>query len=125
QFGASITPVGAEKTATGYEVAWSLGSNEYIVWNTDANGDFTSAATGVVSGASYALEELELSFGENFPGAPPPTPPITIATNGVTTLAQVANQYELEAVSSGTGPFVTYGGNAVTAGQFGATVTPV
>src|SRR5208283_4058816 len=97
QFGASITPVGAEKTATGYEVAWSLGSNQYIVWNTDANGDFTSAATGVVSGASYALEDLELSFGENLNGDGTTGPTTTsIVTNSVTSLAQVANRYALE-----------------------------
>ena len=63
------TPVGAEKTATGYEVAWSLlGANEYTVWNTDNNGAYTGAATGVLSGASYALQKLESSFGEDLNG---------------------------------------------------------
>ena len=78
------TPVGAEKTATGYEVAWSLlGANEYTVWNTDSTGVYTGAATGVLSGASYALQKLETSFGEDLNGdgtigptlaGPPATP---------------------------------------------------
>jgi hypothetical protein len=62
------TPVGAEKTATGYEVAWSLGANEYSVWSTDSNGAYTGAVTGVLSGASYALQHLEPSFGEDLNG---------------------------------------------------------
>jgi hypothetical protein len=63
------TPVGAAKTATGYEVAWSLlGANEYMVWNTDSNGAYTGAATGDLSGASYALQHLEPSFAEDLNG---------------------------------------------------------
>ncbi len=120
------TPIGAEKTASGYEVAWSMpGADEYAVWNTDASGNYTSHATGVLSGASYALENLELSFGEdlNGDGTIGPTT-ATIATNGATTLAQVANQYELETASGGAGPFVSYGGSAVTVGELGGW-TPV
>ncbi len=61
---------GAEKTANGYEVAWSVpGANEFVVWNTDSNGDFTSTATGILSGTSSELEGEELVFGELFPGA--------------------------------------------------------
>jgi hypothetical protein len=41
-----------------------------VVWNTDSNGDYTSAATGVVSGQSFALEDLNPLFGENLNGAP-------------------------------------------------------
>ena len=63
------TPVGAEKTATGYQVAWSLlGVNEYSVWNTDSNGAYTGAATGALSGASYALQHLKSSFREDLNG---------------------------------------------------------
>ena len=70
QFPAGWTPVGAEQTANGYEVAWSIpGANEFVVWNTDSNGDFTSTATGVLSGTSSELEAEELAFGELFPGA--------------------------------------------------------
>ena len=47
EFPAGWTPVGAVQTAGGYEVAWSVpGKNEYAVWNTDSNGNFTSSETG-------------------------------------------------------------------------------
>ena len=66
QFGAGIAPVGAMKTASGgYEVAWGLGGNQFIVWNTDSSGNYTGAATGVVSGQSFILEDLEPSFQED------------------------------------------------------------
>ena len=56
QFPAGWTPVGAEQTANGYEVAWSVpGANEYEVWNTGSNGDYTSAAAGILSGTSLSL----------------------------------------------------------------------
>src|SRR5208337_3142965 len=124
EFGAAVTPVGAKQTGNGYEVAWSLGANAYIVWNTDADGDFTSAATGVVSGTSQTLEAVEANFGEDFAGSPEPTP-TQIATNGVTTLDQIGNLYELNPVGGGTGPLLEYQGSVVTAGEFGAGVTPV
>ena len=55
QFG-SWTPIGAEQTATGYEVAWRVpGADQYWVWNTDSGGNYVSGATGVVSGMSAAL----------------------------------------------------------------------
>src|SRR6185437_4192574 len=37
-------------------------------WNTDSNGAYTGAATGVLSGASNALQQLESSFGEDLNG---------------------------------------------------------
>ncbi len=60
------TPIGAEKTASGYEVAWKNGAaDQYTVWNLDANGNYVSNATGVVSGADYALQSLETSFQQD------------------------------------------------------------
>jgi hypothetical protein len=38
------------------------------VWDTDANGDYRSSAFGVVSGQSFALEDLEPSFGQDLNG---------------------------------------------------------
>jgi hypothetical protein len=68
------TPVGAEKTATGYEVAWNLvgspGNDTYTVWNTDSNGNYTSSAVGLVSGQNFSLEDLNPVWGENVSGAP-------------------------------------------------------
>src|SRR4051794_25816192 len=56
QFGA-FAPIGAEKTATGYEIAWKVASSDqYTIWNTDNNGNYTSDTIGVVSGTSYTLE---------------------------------------------------------------------
>src|ERR1700704_6951306 len=65
QFGA-CAPIGAEQTANGYEVAWRvMGTDQYIVWNTDSSGNYSSSMTGVVSGADYALESLETSFHQD------------------------------------------------------------
>ena len=42
QFG-GWAPIGAEKTATGYEVAWKdAGTGLYTAWNTDNNGNYVS-----------------------------------------------------------------------------------
>ena len=38
QFGA-WAPIGAEQTASGFEVVWQNGSN-YVVWNVDSRGVF-------------------------------------------------------------------------------------
>jgi tryptophan-rich protein len=68
EFG-SWTPIGAVKTASGYEVAWKVaGADEYAIWNTDGNGNYTGNAIGIVSGESYTLEEAELTFGEDLNG---------------------------------------------------------
>ncbi len=125
QFGSAVTPVGAEKTASGYEIAWSTGSNQYVVWNLGTSGNYSSAATGVLTGTGYALQQLEQSFGEdlNNDGTIGPVSK-TIASNGTLSLVQVANQYALE--NGGTiAAWVGYGGSPVTAGQFGSAVTPV
>ena len=59
QFGAAgWTPVGAVRTGDGYEVAFSApnpsqpGQDQYVVWNTDSNGNQTGDATGILSGKS-------------------------------------------------------------------------
>jgi hypothetical protein len=65
QFGA-WTPIGAEKTAGGYQVAWKFGSaDQYIVWNLDSNGNYASYATGVVSGSDPELQNLETVFQQD------------------------------------------------------------
>jgi len=68
QFG-SWTPIGAEQTATGYEVAWKLaGADEYTVWNTDSSGNYLSQNISGVSGTSQALESAETSFHQDLNG---------------------------------------------------------
>jgi hypothetical protein len=64
----SMTPIGAEQTATGYEVAWKVGTNQYTVWSTDSNGNYTSNIVGVVSGTDLTLESLETSFHQDLNG---------------------------------------------------------
>jgi hypothetical protein len=87
QFGGGWTPIGGEATASGYEVAWKVtGADEYTVWNFDSSGNFVSAATGVVSGSSYALESLESSFhqdlnGDGVIGIPSATGPASAQTS--------------------------------------------
>jgi len=69
QFGPSWTPIGAEQTATGYEVAWKLaGADEYTVWNTDSSGNYVSQNISGVSGTSQALESAETSFHQDLNG---------------------------------------------------------
>jgi large repetitive protein len=68
QFG-SWAPIGAEQTASGYEVAWKVtGADQYTVWSTDSSGNYLSNIIGAVSGSSAALESLEPSFQQDLNG---------------------------------------------------------
>ena len=68
QFG-SWNPIGAVQTASGYEVAWKItGADQYTVWSTDSNGNYTGNLIGAVSGNSYALESLEPVFNQDLNG---------------------------------------------------------
>jgi hypothetical protein len=68
QFGA-WTPIGAEQTASGYEVAWKMtGADQYSVWATDSSGNYVSNILGSVSGTSLALETIETSFHQDLNG---------------------------------------------------------
>src|SRR6266478_8292155 len=126
QFGA-WAPIGAEQTATGYEVAWKVtGADQYTVWTTDNNGNDLSS-NGLLSGTSTTLESLETSFhqdlnGDGVIGVPTSSGPTTtvIEAFGSTSLVEVGNNFHLNSVSSGTGPELKYAGAAVVAGQFGA-----
>jgi hypothetical protein len=67
QFGA-WTPIGAEQTASGYQVAWKNGGNDqYVVWNTDSSGNFLSQSA-VVTGASPTVRSLESGFNQDLNG---------------------------------------------------------
>ena len=64
-----IAPIGAEQTASGYDVAWkNPGTDQYAVWSTDSNGNFISNITGLVAGNSIALESLETTFQQDLNG---------------------------------------------------------
>ena len=68
QFGA-WTPIGAEKTASGYEVAWKVDSADmYTVWNVDSQGNYIAHAIGFVSGSDSALQSFETSFVQDLNG---------------------------------------------------------
>jgi hypothetical protein len=68
QFGAA-TPIAAERTATGYDIAWKVsGADQYFVWSTDSNGNFVANLTGTVSGSSSALKSLESAFHQDLNG---------------------------------------------------------
>ena len=121
EFGA-WTPIGAEATASGYEVAFKLaGSSLYTVWDTDSSGNITSNPIGTVSGSSAVLEALESSFNQDLNndgviGIPSTT---VIESFGSTSLAKSGNDFYLNSVSTGTGPELQYGGVAWVAGQWG------
>jgi serralysin len=120
QFGA-WTPIGAEQTAGGFDVAWKIpGADQYTVWSADSNGNYISNIVGVVSGVSSALESLETTFHQDLNG----DGTIGVFTTvieafGSTSLVGVSNNFYLDSMSSGTGPELKYGGPAVVAGQFG------
>jgi hypothetical protein len=121
EFG-SWTPIGAQRTASGYEVVWKNGSaDQYTVWNTDSSGNFLSYS-GVVSGTDYALESLEPIFNQDFNGDQiiGPTKAV-IRTDITTSLTAVSNpnHFFLVDSGSGSGPSLKQGGMDVVAGQFG------
>jgi Tryptophan-rich Synechocystis species C-terminal domain len=125
QFGTSVTPIAAAQTATGYEVAWynSL-AQQYVVWNTDANGNYVSSATAVVAGSDPTIQALEPSFHYDVNGIGGVTAHTLVETNGTTSLWQVATEYVL-AGTDNTDPTLKYQGQVITAGQFGDNVKPI
>jgi serralysin len=118
----SWTFIGAEQTASGYEVALHVpGTDQYTVWNTDSSGNFVSNGTGgvVVSGTSAVLEGLETSFhqdlnGDGVIGLPSV---IVIESSGTTSLVQVGNHFYFYPVGGSSGPEFKYNGVPVVAGQ--------
>jgi hypothetical protein len=124
----SWTPIGAEQTASGYDVAWAVpGADLYSVWATDSSGNYTSNIINGVSGTSNALESLEPVFHQDLNGdgsiGPPTTgnPPSTvIEAFGSTSLVEVGSNYFLYPVGGSSGPEPSYSGAPVVAGQSGS-----
>jgi len=97
-------PIGAEKTATGYEVAWKItGVDQYTLWNTDNNGNHTGDIVSSVPGSNSTLQSSETFFQQDLnkdgndripsgPSVPATTP---VETVGNTTLATAANHFYL------------------------------
>ena len=92
QFG-SWTPIGAEQTASGYQVAWKVpGADQYSVWTTDSNGNFISTSA-VLSGSSSALRSFETSFHQDLNGdGAIGVPGTVIESAGSTSLVAVGDQ---------------------------------
>ncbi|WP_194467131.1 M10 family metallopeptidase C-terminal domain-containing protein [Bradyrhizobium sp. CCBAU 53340] len=118
------TPIGAEQTTTGYEIAFKQpGTNYFTVWNTDSSGNYVSNPTGIVLGSSSVLENLETSFhqdlnGDSVIGVPAVLSGTILEAYGSTSLVQTSSGYFLDPVGGGTGPQLKYGGSAVIPGQF-------
>ena len=63
------TPIGAEQTASGYEVAWkTTDTNLYQVWGTDSSGGGQSVLLNVVSATDAGLQSIETSFHQDLNG---------------------------------------------------------
>jgi hypothetical protein len=118
---AGWTPIAAEKTTYGYEVAWkNTGTGQYIVWATDANGNYLSDDVAAVSGSSNAFKAVEASFGQDLNGDTLTASTLEIEAQGTTKLVQVLDQFFLNEAGGTPGPLLRFSGAAVTAGQFGA-----
>src|SRR5712664_3330697 len=110
QFG-QWAPIGAEQTASGYEVALKVtGADQYAVWSTDSNGNYISNIINTVAGTDPTLESIETSFqqdlnGDGVIGPPPPTSETMTVIEGLgaTSLTEVGTHYYLYN-SSGVGP---------------------
>ncbi|WP_084299137.1 M10 family metallopeptidase C-terminal domain-containing protein [Bradyrhizobium sp. WSM1743] len=122
QFGV-WTPIGAEQTANGYQIAWKApGTSQFIIWYTDSSGNYQND-TGVVSGTSGTLEQAESSFHQDLNGdgtiGPAAATATAIESFGSTSLVQSGANFYMNPVGGGSGPELTYGGSPVVAGQFG------
>ena len=118
------TPIGAEQTASGYEIAWKFdgAAHQYTVWYTDSGGNYLSSPIGVVAGNSALLKALEPSFQQdlNDDGVTGLTSTTVIEALGSTKLVQGDSNYFLFPIGGSSGPPLRFGGAAVTVGQFGA-----
>jgi hypothetical protein len=114
QFGTWV-PFAAVQTVSGYDVAWKeTNADEYTVWTTDVNGNYTGNLIGAVAGNSTTWDSLEPIFGTTSSLSR-----TVIQTDGSTSLTEVENQFYLDS-SSGSDPALKYQNANVTAGQFGA-----
>src|SRR5262249_41212728 len=122
-FGGHFVPIGAEQTASGYEVAWKItGAEDRKSGVKGKNGDYVSSGFDYASRTSAALQSFETSFqedlnGDGWVGVPPPPSPTMIETRGSTGLGQVGSNYFLYP-NGGSAVELSYGGAPVVDGQF-------
>ena len=111
------TPIGAEQTGTGYEVAFKgAGADQYMIWFTDSSGAYLSN----VQGTGAAISTYESSFQQDLNGDGTIGPVgSAIESFGSTSLNVIGNTYYLYSISSGTGPSLKFGTSPVTVGATG------
>ncbi len=109
--------IGAERSGAGYLVAWRMWDRDaYVVWNTDANGNYLGGATGIVSGADPSLWAMETTFQQDLNQDGSTGVPIRlIESAGVTRLRQEGTDLFLRD-GAGNGPQLRYRGAPVTVG---------
>ncbi|WP_247328935.1 M10 family metallopeptidase C-terminal domain-containing protein [Bradyrhizobium sp. 21] len=115
------SPVGAEQVTGGYDIAWKNATTGlFSFWSTDSSGNYTSNLTSDLQGVSTTVETFETTFHQDFNGdGTIGIPIVTIEAAGSTSLVQVGSNYDLNSISSGTGPVLKSGGNPISAGNYG------
>jgi hypothetical protein len=100
QFG-TWSPVAAEATASGYDVAWKDSvTGHYSVWTTDSNGNFASKILSNVSGTSSSFESIETVFHQDLNGdgvIDTPSTVLDISGRVVLTLGNMSQPATIEA----------------------------
>ncbi|MCK1416312.1 hypothetical protein IVB55_25760 [Bradyrhizobium sp. CW4] len=124
------TPIGAEQTANGYQIAWKvIGADQYAVWNADSNGNYVSSASAVVAGGSAIVEAFESSFQQDLNADGVIGIPAGIANAveaaGSTKLDQIGSYYFLDPASGGTGPSIKLAGTPFAASTQVGAWTPI
>jgi len=118
-------PIAAERTSTGYDVAWKDStSDQFSIWTTDSDGNHTSFLTGAVSGSSTTLQNIENTFhqdlnGDGIIGASTASSSVSLESFGSTSLTQVGSNYGLYANGTSAGPILKMSGTAIVVGQTG------
>ncbi|WP_407118307.1 M10 family metallopeptidase C-terminal domain-containing protein [Bradyrhizobium sp. LMG 9283] len=116
---ASWSPVGAEQMSGGYDVVWKNSSTGvFSFWSTDSNGNFTGYVAPDATGNTNTVMSMEPTFHQDLNGDGMIGTSTVVEAAGSTSLVQVGANYYLEAISTGTGPTLKYGGSAVTAGMW-------
>lgn len=102
-----------------YEIVLKVdGTPLYIVWTADSSGAYMFNSE-ILSPGRYALQSLELGFGQDLNGDARIGPTVTVVESfGLTRLNQVADTYFLHSFDSASGPQLTFAGVPVTAEQF-------